>query len=127
MKFTRVTTYIAIITLIGLFFTTSCVNNNKEVLFGCDSVNSKFASTVKPILVSSCYKCHSASNANTLGGGIQLVTYTQVRGWVQPGSSNGGILLNNVKTGRMPKNDPKISDCDISKLSNWINNGALDN
>ncbi|MBS4044598.1 MAG: hypothetical protein KGZ59_12395 [Chitinophagaceae bacterium] len=105
----------------------SCVSNNKEVLFGCDSTQVKYTATVLPILSNNCYQCHSASNSPTLGGGVNLEGYNNVRNWVNPNNANGGILLVDITTGRMPKNLPKLSDCDIAKVSNWIKNGALNN
>lgn len=116
-----------LISAYSLFSLNSCVNNKKEVLFGCDSTNIKYATIVAPILVNNCYQCHSASNSPTLGSGINLEGYNNVRNWVNPNSPDGGILLVDITTGRMPKNLPKLSDCDIAKMNNWIKNGALNN
>ena len=118
---------IALLSISIMLTTCSCVNNKKEVLFGCDSTNAKFATTILPIITNNCYQCHSSANAPTIGGSVNLEGYTNLRNWVSPTNSTGGILLTNVKSGRMPKNLPKISDCDIAKISNWIKAGALNN
>lgn len=114
-----------------IFFSSSCVNNKKEVLFGCDSLNVSYSTTIKPILQNNCYSCHSSANATTLGGGIVLDNYTNLVFWVDITSgSDGGILLQNIKhTGNpMPKPPAaKLSVCDIAKVANWISEGAKNN
>lgn len=115
----------------AIFFSTSCVNNKKDVLFACDSTNVSYSKTVKPILQNNCYNCHSAANATTLGGGNVLDNYADVIFWVDTTSGgDGGILLGNIKhTGNaMPKPPAsKLSDCDIAKIGHWISEGAKNN
>ena len=113
-------------------FSTSCSNNKKDVLFGCDSVNVKFSTTIKPILANNCDRCHSTATGATFGNGIFLDSYTEITAFVDITSgSDGGILLNNIKhsagANPMPKGSAKISDCEIAKISKWIKDGALNN
>ncbi len=111
-----------------VFTTSSCVNNKKEVLFACDSINVKYSSEVITILANNCYNCHATNTASSFGSGIILDNYASVKNWVNtnPGS-NGGLLLQNIKTGRMPKGAAKLNSCDIAKVNKWIVDGALNN
>ena len=108
--------------------TSSCENNKKEILFACDSINVTYSAHVKIILENNCYNCHGTNTASSFGSGIKLDSYSSVKNWVNtnPGS-NGGILLQNLKTGRMPKGAAKLNSCDIAKVSKWIVDGALNN
>ena len=114
-----------------IFFSTGCVNNKKDILFsGCDSTNVSYSKTIKPILQNNCYSCHSTANGATLGGGIVLENHTNLIIWVDTAKgSDGGILVNDIKhTGNpMPKSASKLSNCDIAKISYWVNEGAKDN
>ena len=123
----RLSLFLVLIIIIFSICNTSCVNNNKEVLYGCDSTNVTYSKTIVSVLTNNCYQCHSNANSSSIGGGINLEGYSNVRNWVQPNNTNGSILYTNVKSGRMPKNLPKISDCDIAKISNWIKNVAPNN
>lgn len=108
--------------------TTSCESNKKEILFACDSINVTYSSQVKVILENNCYNCHGTNTANSFGSGIKLDSYSSVKNWVNtnPGS-NGGLLLQNLKTGRMPKGAAKLNSCDIAQVNKWIVDGALNN
>jgi mono/diheme cytochrome c family protein len=111
-----------------LITSTSCENNKKEILFACDSINVTYGAQVKVILENNCYNCHGTNTASSFGSGIKLDSYSSVKNWVNtnPGS-NGGILLQNLKTGRMPKGAAMLNSCDIAKVSKWIADGALNN
>lgn len=89
----------------------------------CDTVNMTFAANVVPILQANCYSCHANGNVN---GGVTLGTYAGVNAVVQ----NGNLLAAITHTGGvtpMPYQLPKLSDCDINKIKDWINRGALNN
>jgi uncharacterized membrane protein len=122
-----------ILSIIACFFTISillisCENNKKELLFACDSTNVKYSTTIKPIIENNCYNCHSTASASNFGSGIVLDNHTDVKAWVDITSgSDGGQLLQDVKSGRMPKGRSKLSDCEIAKISQWIKGGALNN
>ena len=124
---------IAIICCISIF-SSSCVNNKKDVLFACDSTNVSFTKHIKPILVNNCNSCHSAANAPSLGSGIVLETYTDVinSGYVDDSTTlanggDGGRFVTDVQSGVMPKNASKLSDCDMTKIKNWVFEGSKDN
>lgn len=110
-------------------YNTSCTNK-KEVEaypnFICDTTNARFSVEVKDVFTRNCYNCHSAANANSLGGGTNLENYGTVRAFAR-----SGILLGNITfapgANPMPKGGSKISNCDIDKIRAWINRGSLNN
>lgn len=89
----------------------------------CDTANVTFSATVVPILEQQCYNCHSVSS-NT--SGILLEGYNNVIVRVNDGSLEGSI---NYVSGfsPMPSGAPKLTDCNLAKISKWIEDGALDN
>ncbi|MBL7764948.1 MAG: hypothetical protein JNJ58_02560 [Chitinophagaceae bacterium] len=90
----------------------------------CDtSGEMKFAANVQPILQANCTGCHSASSP---GGGINLSDYPGVSVVVNNGKLIGSITHAGGFSA-MPKNGNKLSDCHISQIQKWINNGAQNN
>lgn len=89
----------------------------------CDTVNMKYSTDIQPILAANCYSCHANGAAQ---GGVTLQTYNPVKQ-----RATNGILLNVITHASgfpaMPYQRPKLSDCDINKIRDWINRGALNN
>lgn len=83
----------------------------------------KYSTNVQPLLQSSCVGCH---NSSSLGGGIDLTTYANVKTQVTNGKLMGSI---NWSTGysAMPKGGQKLSSCKINQIQKWITAGALNN
>ncbi|GEO09664.1 c-type cytochrome [Segetibacter aerophilus] len=116
-------------------FVASCSKTNEEVesksstpptggtTNPCDTVNMKYAANVQPILQANCYSCHGNGNVE---GGVSLDTYNKVQ---QRAST--GLLLNVITHASgypaMPYQKPKLSDCDINKIRDWINRGSQNN
>jgi len=92
---------------------------------GCDTVNMKYAANVVPILQSFCYGCHG--NGNTGGsGGINLDGYANL----QPHAIDGhlkGVITHASGYPAMPYGLPKMDDCSINKILDWVNRGAQNN
>jgi uncharacterized membrane protein len=108
-----------------------CFYDTEEQLYPelsttCDLSNVTFAATVKPILQASCLSCHSNSKAVSSGGGVKLENYADVQTQVKSGQLMGTI---NHASGfqAMPQGGGKLTDCEISKLQRWIDNGTLNN
>lgn len=106
----------------------SCYYDNEEELYPgsgslCDTTNTTYAITVEPILKSNCYVCHSTAVAN---GGIILDSYTKLKEVVDNGKLLGAITHTSGYS-PMPKNQAQLSTCNIQKITNWINKGALNN
>jgi hypothetical protein len=101
------------------------LNNTPGNPTTCDTVNMKYATNVVPILTDFCYACHGA-NTNSGSGGIILEGYENIR----PRAISGtlmGVISHSAGFPQMPKDGPKLSDCNINKIRSWINNGAQDN
>jgi len=108
-----------------------CYYDSEEALYPtvsttCDLTNVTFSATVKPILQASCYSCHSNSSAGSSGNGIKLENYSDVVSYVNNGRMMGAINHSNGYVA-MPQGGGKLTDCEISKLQKWIDNGKLNN
>ncbi len=72
--------------------------------------------------------CHSG---NAPEGGILLDNYNNVKASAEIETGNYGSLYGTIShasgNSPMPKNADKLSDCNISKIKAWIDQGALDN
>lgn len=89
----------------------------------CDTANVTWQGTIKPLMQTYCKGCHTGSSP---GGGVDLSNYAGVSGSAFDGSLVGSVdHLPGWKA--MPKNSPKMSDCDIAKIKIWVNAGAPNN
>lgn len=120
---------ILIVSVLTLLLVYGCYYDNEEDLFPslpgeCDTSNVSFALDVEPILSSSCYLCHSAISAASLGGNIVLDNYTDI-------ADQASLVLNTIQhvTGvsPMPKGGSRISDCKIITIEAWIKQGKPEN
>ncbi|HEY3390971.1 MAG TPA: hypothetical protein VGK38_15435 [Prolixibacteraceae bacterium] len=112
------------------FILSGCYYDSEEALYGkpgtgvCDTSVAKFHTQIEPILSSYCLSCHSNSAALSSGGGVKLQDYASV-------FSVRARLIGSIKhaTGfsAMPKGGGSLSVCDISIISAWNINGALNN
>ena len=88
----------------------------------CDPTTFTYAAIIKPMITNNCVGCH---NPGSLGGGIDLSTYSLVKVQV-----NNDKLLGSVSQSAgfsaMPKGS-KLSDCQIVQINNWIKAGAPNN
>jgi hypothetical protein len=109
----------------------SCYYDVEEELYpgtACDTTNVSYSNTVFSILETQCLNCHNNANSSVLGAGIDLEGYTQLKTYVD----NGKFLSSITHDGNasfMPKsaNNTKLPDCDIAKITAWINAGAPNN
>lgn len=91
----------------------------------CDTVAMKYSTNVVPILQANCYSCHG--NGNTGGsGGISLDGYTNLKKWADNGYLLG-VINHAAGYVAMPYGGGKLSDCEINKITAWINQGKLNN
>lgn len=112
---------------IGLIFMNGCYYDNEEELYPsagpCVTDNLSFKTDIFPIINNNCVGCH---NAAALQGGITMQTYEQIIPYVENGSLLGSIKHESGFS-PMPKNVAKMSSCQISKIQQWITDGAPDN
>lgn len=109
----------------------SCYNDKADKLYPqpvvttCDTSAPTYNLVVKPIITANCAMsgCHDGTSGvayQNLG-----INYIGLKGTV----NNGQLLqsINHTNGYIMPKNAAKLSDCDISKITAWVNAGAQDN
>ena len=121
--------FVSFFLLLSVFlslFLGSCEWKNEEEEFGvvvCDTSQVTLSGTVKPILQTNCYTCHSSAAASSFGAGINLEEYQALKG-----RADGGSLLGSISHASgfssMPKGASKLSDCNISLIEAWIQKGA---
>jgi hypothetical protein len=105
----------------------SCYYDSEEELYPgsleCDVTNVTYSGTVAPILQSRCNSCHNQSNAS---GGVVTDSYFYLIISVENGTFWGSINHDKGYT-RMPKDDKKLSYCELTKIKAWIDGGAPNN
>lgn len=89
----------------------------------CDTTVITYSAAVSPIMNTYCKGCH---NPTSLGGGIDVSTYTAVKTIASNGKLMGSITH---ATGfiAMPQGSNKLSDCRIKQVQKWITAGSLNN
>jgi hypothetical protein len=125
---------IAILTVaIPALFVNGCTKANEEDLTKipggdssvCDTVNMKYVEDVVPILQENCYGCHGVGNTGG-SGGILLEGYSNLKVYAENGQLVGNITHAPGYIG-MPYGQPKMDDCSINKIIDWVNQGSPDN
>lgn len=96
---------------------------NNNCTGACDTAVFTYSGAVKPLMDNKCVGCHNISNA---GGGIDLSSYAGVRTVGLNGKLYGSVA-NQPGFSPMPKNSPKLSDCEIRQIQKWVGAGALNN
>jgi hypothetical protein len=118
--------YILLIVSTLTFWHTSCENQNEEDLFGqtdCDTSQVSYSGYVESLLEDHCYRCHSTAN---LIAPFSLEGYANVQIRVSSGQLYGA--LNHIQGYQpMPRDEPKLPECDLAKINSWIREGAPNN
>ena len=107
-----------------LYSMQSCTYNNATELYPCDSLNVSYKQDIEPIIRNNCYACHGNGNSEVFGNGNNFQAYDSIVGYtpiIVPSITHAPGAI------AMPKGRPKLNDCDIAKIKNWINNGAPNN
>lgn len=123
-----------ILTIFSILFVATfigCYYDNEEKLYpelntDCDLTTVTFSGTVKPILQASCYTCHSNSNYLSAGGGIKLENHADVKTMAESGKLMGAVKHESGFI-PMPNGGGKLSNCEISKLQQWVDNQMPNN
>ncbi len=107
----------------------SCRYNKAELVYPkktepCDTVSISYRTDIIAIVSTHCYSCHSGTAID--GDGITLDSYADLSGaalytdLLQMIQHDPGFI-------EMPKDNPKLSECNIAKIRTWIREGAPDN
>jgi mono/diheme cytochrome c family protein len=89
-----------------------------------------FTSDILPIFESRCIGCHGGERTQE---GLDLKTHASLIAGsdngpvVVPGDAANSLLVEMVATQKMPKRGPKLTPPQIQLITDWINQGALDN
>jgi mono/diheme cytochrome c family protein len=95
-----------------------------------------FQEHVLPIFERSCVQCHGGERPE--GGlrteeGLSLKTHEDIMAgsWngsvIEPGDVENSYLIEQIITGRMPKEGPDLSPAEIEIITAWVEAGAPDN
>ncbi len=94
------------------------------------SAGISFANDVVPIFEQSCIKCHGVESRKE---GLDMLTYENILAGSRngpvliPGNSADSLLVQLVVEGEMPNRGPKLSSEQIRIISDWVDQGALNN
>ena len=83
----------------------------------------KYSTFVLPLLENNCYSCHGNG---AVQGGVDMGNYDKLKILVDNGRFLGAIS-HTPGFSPMPQGAPKLLDCQVQKMSSWINEGALNN
>jgi uncharacterized membrane protein len=89
----------------------------------CDTAVFTYSAAIKPIMDNKCVGCHSPSS---LGGNINVATYSALKIIALNGKLYGSVAHQSGFS-PMPKNSAKLSDCEIKQIQKWISAGSLNN
>lgn len=129
-KYTGAFLSFLVIVVVSIAFIPGCYNKKADLIIpnnDCDTtVAVSYRSDISGILQQNCYGCHSAEKYTTAGGFHRLDTFSSLQQLV----ANGKLLkaINHAPGATpMPLGGGKLSDCDIMKITAWVNRGARDN
>jgi hypothetical protein len=118
---------VVLIILSGMISFTGCYYDDEETLYpqvaGCDTTNVTYSATISAIMSTNCNSCHSGSAPQA---GIKTDNYTDMK-TIADNEKLWGSVNHETGYSPMPKDRPKLSDCDLSKIRIWIEGGALNN
>ncbi|WP_018616113.1 hypothetical protein [Segetibacter koreensis] len=125
-----VTPYFVFLIMAFSIIFSGCYNSKADLIIphnDCDTTGIiSYRSDVTSILQQNCYICHSADKYATNGGFHQLDKFSVLQQMI----ANGKLLkaINHLPGAvPMPYGGSKLSDCDIMKITAWVNRGAPDN
>jgi hypothetical protein len=95
--------------------------HNNACSDGCDTSSVTFSGQIWPMMETYCTGCHSTGNP---GGGIVIAGYEDMVALAGNGSLMGSIRYE-PGYAKMPTNQP-LSECNISLLQKWIDDGFTD-
>ncbi len=117
---------------VSMVLLSSCYYDNKEELYqnlntNCETANVSFGTTIEPIITANCAipGCHiGPANA----GGLDLSTYQGVKSSAD--ATGNGSLVGRITASSgslMPQGGPRLPECDIQKIQQWVADGAPNN
>ena len=89
----------------------------------CDPTQTSFVANILPLIQDYCIGCHSSSRTD---GGVNLEDYNHILPYVLDGQLMGTIR-HDALFAVMPPSGSKISECRITQIQSWIDEGAQNN
>jgi hypothetical protein len=95
-----------------------------------DLTNVSFSNNVLPIFEQHCTECHGGDEPKE---GLRLTSHAEVMAGsmngsvIEPGDVKSSYLIDQVVSGRMPKEGPKLTAAEIEIITAWVEAGAPDN
>lgn len=89
-----------------------------------------FANDILPLIESRCIGCHGGDRTEE---GLDLKTHASILAGsddgpvVIPSDAANSLLVEMVATKKMPKRGPKLTPPQVQLITDWVNQGALDN
>lgn len=108
----------------------ACTSQNGEDLLAgagpapapsCDISHVTYVLSVGPLLQQNCARCHDSALAS---GGVDLSSYAKVRTLAATGLLLG-VVNHDPGFAPMPQGAPKLSDCELAQLRQWVAGGIL--
>lgn len=122
----RLTLFFALVVLVSF---QACYYDNEEELYPnitCNTDNIKYSSDINAILTTRCLSCHNAASASSIGAGINLEGYNNLKVWIDNNRFMGAIR-HSAGFSPMPKGGSKLPDCELKKIESWANAGFPNN
>jgi mono/diheme cytochrome c family protein len=88
-----------------------------------DTLNVSFATKIRPLLQAHCFSCHGNGSSD---GNVSVNTYDQVMHLAISGRLLGSISHSSGFS-PMPLGTDKLSDCNITAIRVWIEEGMQNN
>ena len=89
-----------------------------------------FANDVLPIIQSRCIGCHGGDRTEEgldMNSHATLMAGSSNGPVIVPGDAANSLLVELVATQKMPKRGPKLTPPQVQIITDWVNQGALDN
>lgn len=118
----------------SLIFAVACQDKSAD-----DKQSLSFRNDISPILQTHCLKCHNPQGEGYKVSGLNMESYqtlmsgTKYGPIIEPGNAVGSTLVRviNAKTDpaiAMPHGEMQLlTEQDRTRITNWINQGAMDN
>ena len=125
---------VLVVTIMAItFLALACAKTNEDALQqnsgtgggSCKTDSLSYANDIVPILKFYCYGCHGVGNSSS-SGGILLEGYTNLKVYVDNGKLVG-VVNHAAGYVAMPYGQPKMPDCEVTQITNWVNEGAQNN
>ena len=112
------------VSVLLLILLSSCSNDSTNDLITINNNTISYTNSVKSIINNNCLQCHGATPS--FGAPMSLTTYEEVRDAVLNRGLIDRISRTEGQSGAMPLGGPKLPQVSINVISQWENEGFLD-